>query len=101
MSNCFLVVAKMDEGDRPFPTQVELLFPKCYELVPGHAWIIEAPSGDSAFDVAKVLGLHSEGDENASGIIVPARGYWGYAHKDMWNVLDAPAGADVAGMRPR
>ena len=98
MKNCFLVVAKMDEGNAPFIVEVGLKYPNNYELVPGHAWIVSAPVESRAFDVAKDLGIVSGqgGIENASGIVVPTDGYWGYAHQDMWDLMDAPFRADAA-----
>lgn len=92
MKNCYVVAAKMDHGDAPFEIEVASVYPDSYELVPGHVWVVSAPRGVGAVDVAKTLGLISGpgGREDASGIVVPAVGYWGYAHKDMWKLMDAP-----------
>ena len=58
----------------------------------------------TATDVAKRLGLVVGGNEEASGIVVPARGYWGLAHGALWRLLQ-PTGesrnADSVGASPR
>ena len=46
-----------------------------------------ATSEENSFDVAKRLGLVSGGNEDASGIVVPALAYWGLAHSDLWRLL--------------
>ena len=101
MRNCFLVAAKMDEGDAPFEIEVADVYPESYELVHGHVWVVSVPPGVGAVDVAKKLGLISGpgGIEDASGLVVPAVGYWGYGHKDMWNLMEAPFRAADAMVR--
>ena len=77
MKNCYLVAAKMDDGDAAFEVDVVSLYPDAYEFVPGRVWMVSAPHGTSAMDVGKTLGLIAgpSGIENASGIVVPAIGY--------------------------
>ena len=85
-------MAKIDDHDREFSGDViEQTYPQNYPLVPGHVWLI-ATDETSSYDVAKALGLVSGGNEDASGVVVPAKGYWGFAHKDLWRLLQ-PAGS--------
>ena len=100
--NAYFVIAKMDVGDAPFDRDlVDEKYPTNYALVPGHVWVVVADS-TSSYDVAKSLGLVSGGTEDASGMVVPAKGYWGFAHKDLWRLLQ-PEGlshaADPTGRR--
>ena len=100
--NCYFVMAKMDDGDAPFDGElIDETYPDNYPLVPGHVWLV-VTRGDSSFDVAKSLGLVSGGREDASGMVVPAKGYWGFAHRDLWDMLQPegrPDAADRAGVR--
>ena len=98
--NCYFVMAKIDHEDGPFDRAlVEQNYPENYPLVPGHVWLVST-SEENSYDVAKRLGLVSGGNEDASGIVVPARGYWGLAHGDLWQLLQ-PTGetknADAVG----
>lgn len=89
--NCYFVMAKMDEGNGQFSGDlVSEKYPDNYALVPGHVWVVTTDE-PSSHDVAKTLGLVSGGNEEASGIVVPAMGYWGFAHNDLWRVLQ-PSG---------
>ena len=101
MKNCYIVAAKMDQGDAPFDVAVPSVYPDSYELVAGHVWVVSVPQGVRAVDVGKALGLIAgpSGFEDASGIVVPAIGYWGYAHRDMWKFMDAPFQAADATVR--
>lgn len=99
---CYFVMAKMDENDCEFDGGLVMrTYPRNYPLVPGHVWLV-ATDEASSYDVAKALGLVSGGNEEASGIVVPAQGYWGFAHKDLWQLLQ-PSGdsrhADSSGLR--
>ena len=101
VKNCFVVAAKMDKGDAPFAIEVSRVYPDSYELVPGHVWVVSAPRDARAYDVARELKLISgpDGLAEASGLVVPADGYWGYGHKDLWDLMDAPYRADEARSR--
>ncbi len=99
MKNCYLVAAKLDQGDRPFDVDVAGIYPETFELVRGHVWVVSAPPGTGALEVAEALGLGTGGNESASGIVVPAVGYWGFADKELWDLLDAPRRS--AGMEAR
>ena len=98
--NCYFVMAKMDHEDSPFDRElIERKYPENYPLVPGHVWLV-ATDEENSYDVAKGLGLVSGGNEDASGIVVPARGYWGFAHKGLWRLLQPmgdPGMADASG----
>lgn len=98
MKNCFVVIAKMDENDAPFRLDVAAVYPDNYPLVPGHVWVISAPPGTGAYEVAEnlKLGAGPSGIEDASGLVVPAEGYWGYGQKKMWDFMDAPYRGDDA-----
>ena len=85
--NYFFIMAKMDHEDGPFDRAlVEQNYPENYPLVPGHVWLV-ATNEENSYDVAKTLGLVVGGNEEASGIVVPALGYWGLAHSDLWRLL--------------
>lgn len=88
----------MDENDAPFRLDVAAVYPDNYPLVPGHVWFISAPPGPGAYDVAEnlKLGAGPSGIEDASGLVVPAEGYWGYGQKKLWDFLDAPYRGDEA-----
>lgn len=103
MKNCFVVAAKMDDGDSPFSVKVAEVFPEHYELIPGYVWVVSAATDARAFDVANALHLVSGegGLDDASGLVVPAAGYWGYGHKAMWDFMDAPYRADEAVLRAK
>lgn len=95
--NCYFVMAKMDHEDGSFDSElVERKYPENYPLVPGHVWLV-ATSEDSSYDVAKGLGLVSGGNEDASGIVVPARGYWGFADNGLWRLLQPTGETRMAG----
>lgn len=100
--NSYFVMAKMDDGDAPFDEGlIDETYPDNYPLVPGHAWLVVTRS-ESSFDVAKSLGLVAGGREDASGMVVPAKGCWGFAHRDLWRMLQPegrPDAADPAGVR--
>ena len=100
--NSYFVMAKMDDGDAPFDGRlINEKYPENYPLVPGHVWLV-VTQNESSFDVAKSLGLVSGGMEDASGMVVPAKGYWGFAHRDLWRMLQpegSPDAADPAGIR--
>lgn len=83
----YFVMAKVDQGDAPFDAGlVQSKYPGNYELVPGHVWVVGSDS-PSSFDVAAALGLVAGGTSEVSGVVVPAKGYWGFAPKRLWNVL--------------
>ena len=85
--NCFFVMAKLDEQDREFNCElVDEKFPANYALIPGHVWVV-ATDQPSSHDVARALGLVADGNTEASGVVVPALGYWGFAHNDLWRFL--------------
>ena len=85
--NCFFVMAKLDEHDREFSGElVGEKYPANYALIPGHVWVV-ATNESSSHDVAKTLGLVVGGNTEASGVVVPASGYWGFAHNDLWRFL--------------
>ena len=87
--NPYFVMAKMDEGDAPFDRElVERTYPENYELVPGHVWAVLSEQ-TSSYDVAKTLGLMSGGTEDASGMVVAPRGYWGFAEKKLLRLLQS------------
>ena len=91
--NCYFVMAKLDEQDGEFSEElVNQRYPKNYALVPGHVWLV-ATDERSSYDVAQALGLVTGGNEEASGVVVPARGYWGFAHNDLWRLLQATGSA--------
>ena len=90
MPNCYIVGAKVDEGNSAFDVDVGEIYQDSYELVPGHVWVVRAPADEDTFDVAKHLGLFTGGNHEASGLVVPAIGYWGYGPKSMWNLMDSP-----------
>ena len=100
--NSYFVMAKMDDGDAPFDGGlIDEKYPENYPLVPGHVWLV-VTRNESSFDVAKCLGLVSGGKEDASGMVVPAKGYWGFAHRDLWRMLQpegSPDAADPAAIR--
>lgn len=92
----YFVMAKMDDGDAPFnETVVNESFPENYMLVPGHVWLV-ITDAEGSYEVAKSLGLVSGGLEEASGMVVPARGYWGFAHKRLWQLLQPDGSNDSA-----
>ena len=92
----YFVMAKMDDGDAPFDeTVVNEIFPENYMLVPGHVWLV-ITDAEGSYEVAKSLGLVSGGLEEASGMVVPARGYWGFAHKRLWQLLQPDGSNDSA-----
>ena len=98
MKNCFVVIAKMDKDDAPFDLDVDQIYPENYPLVEGHVWVISTPPGVGADEIAENLRLISgpDGISDASGLVVPADGYWGYGPKDMWDFMDAPYRGDAA-----
>ena len=100
--NAYFVMAKMDDGDAAFDGAfVDEKYPDNYALVPGHVWLV-ITDRSSSFEVAETLGLVSGGNEEASGMVVPAKAYWGYAHRDLWRLLQpdgSPASADAVGRR--
>ena len=70
-------MAKIDDQDRQFSGDlVEQTYPQNYPLVPGYVWLV-ATDETSSYDVAKALGLVSGGNEDASGVVVPAKGVLG------------------------
>ena len=87
--SAYFVMAKMDNGDGPFDEDlVNERYPTNFMLVPGHVWLVVADAdSEGSYDVAKSLGLVSGGTEEASGMVVPAKGYWGFAHKSLWQLL--------------
>ena len=93
---CFLIAAKTDEHSQPFDTQlVEAKFPERYELIAGHVWVVVTDEAQTSYDVAKTLGLveGSASKPDTSGVVVPMNGYWGFAHKDMWRLLEQGSNA--------
>ena len=87
--NPYFVMAKMDQGDAPFDCElVERTYPENYELIPGHVWAVLSEQ-TSSYDVAKTLGLMSGGMEDASGMVVDPRGYWGFAEKKLLRLLQS------------
>ena len=100
--SAYFVMAKMDNGDGPFDEDlVNERYPTNFMLVPGHVWLVVADAdSEGSYDVAKSLGLVSGGTEEASGMVVPAKGYWGFAHKSLWQLLQPdghPHAADRKG----
>ena len=91
--NCYFVMAKLDEQNGEFNEElVNQKYPDNYALVPGHVWLV-ATEEASSYEVALALGLVTGGNEEASGVVVPARGYWGFAHNDLWRLLQATGSA--------
>ena len=87
--NAYFVMAKMDVGDAPFDCElVDRTFPENYELVPGHVWAVLSEQ-TSSYDVAKSLGLMSGGTEEASGMVVAPRDYWGFAERKLLRLLQS------------
>ena len=98
-TNCYIVAAKMDDGDGPFDDDlVEKNYPDNYALVPGHVWLVRSETA-SSHDVATTLGLATGGIEDASGIVVPAKGYWGFGHKTLRRFLAPGPSADTDSLR--
>ena len=92
----YFVMAKMDDGDAPFDSGlVKRTYPENFELVPGHVWLIVSEV-TSSYQVAESLGLVAGGTEEASGMVVPARGYWGFADKEVWRLLLPDGRSDLA-----
>ena len=86
MRNCYIVVAKMDDGSAfELPDLVNF---EVAELVPGHAWVVSSPTELSARAVAKEFGLASGGKANAMGIVQAATGYWGVADSSLWDFME-------------
>ncbi len=56
--------------------------------MPGHVWAILSERDDS-FDVAKSLGLTSGGTQEASGMVVPAKRFWGFADLELLRFLES------------
>ena len=97
--NYYFVMAKYDDEDAPFDAGlVAKEYPDNYELIPGYVWVVgsEAPS---SFDVASALGLVDGGSAEASGVVVPAKGYWGFAPKALWHLLQPDGSAPFADMK--
>ena len=87
--NAYFVMAKMDDGDAPFDRElIKRTFPEHYEIVPGHAWAVLSEHA-SSYDVAKSLGLMSGGTEEASGMVVSPKSYWGFAEKELLRLLQS------------
>ena len=87
--NRYFVMAKMDEGNAPFDCEfIDRAYPENYELVPGHVWAVLSEQ-TSSYDVAKTLGLMSGGTEDASGMVVAPRDYWGFADRKLLRLLQS------------
>lgn len=85
--NKFLIVLTDDGEDHA--AVVEEQFPvHRYELLPGKAWAVAAEDRMvTASDVSSMIGLGSSNGGRV-GVVIPFRGYYGYADAALWQKLE-------------
>ena len=91
----YFVMAKMDDGDAPFDENiVNENFPENYMLVPGHVWLVVADA-EGSYEVANLLALWRR---NGRGVWhgCACQGYWGFAHKRLWQLLQRDGSSEDA-----
>ncbi|MDE0128869.1 MAG: hypothetical protein OXQ86_04810 [Gammaproteobacteria bacterium] len=82
MNKYLIVLTSEGEGSA---TVIEEQFPDHrYELLPGKVWAVAVEDNKvTASDICNQIGLGT-GDNERVGVVIPFRGYYGYADAALW-----------------